>query len=189
MAVMQNTYTPESAMRPMNNSRTDWSAEIGPQQMQNRPVTDAEFGDMAGSGAAPGGGMMAPQWSGMMDMVRPMPGIQAPVLDMRHGQSSDVIESPTDLREAYLGSLKAMLVRNKGNYIVATFLIGTQNTMSWEGILYEVGNDFVTIYQPGRDRYIVCDMYSLKYMEFYDTRRRELCERLMVQSGWGMQPR
>ena len=59
----------------------------------------------------------------------------------------------------------------------------TWSSTSWEGVLYEVGNDFVTIYQPGRDRYIVCDIYSLKYIEFYDTQRRELCDRLIMESG------
>ena len=186
MAAMQNMYTPESMMRPTNGGRTDWSGEITPMpapQMQNRPMSDTGIGGMSGSGAGQG--------SGMMNMTRPAPGMgmsgmqgMSPGLDMNHGQGGDVIESPTDLREAYLGSLKAMLVQNKGNYVVATFLIGTQSTTSWEGVLYEVGNDFVTIYQPGRDRYIVCDIYSLKYMEFYDTRRRELCDAMLQQRPW-----
>jgi len=105
-------------------------------------------------------------------------------LSMQNNLPSEVIESPTTLNEAYLGSLKAMLVRNKGNYLVATFLIGTQNMVSWEGILYEVGNDYITIYQPGRDRYVVIDMYSLKYMEFYDTQRRELCDQVLRERDW-----
>ena len=41
-----------------------------------------------------------------------------------------------------------MLARNEGSYVVATFLVGTQGTVSWEGILYDVGNDFITIYPP-----------------------------------------
>jgi len=105
-------------------------------------------------------------------------------LQMRNNLPAEVVESPTSTQEAYLGSLKAMLQRNKGNYIVATFLVGTQGTVSWEGILYDVGNDYVTIYQEGRDRYIVCDIYSLRYMEFYDVRRRELCDRLIAGQNW-----
>lgn len=104
-------------------------------------------------------------------------------LEMQHDVPSEVITSPTTMDEAYVGSLKAMLARNKGNYIVATFLIGTQGTVSWEGVLFDVGNDYVTIYQEPRDRYIVCDIYSLKYMEFYDTRRRELCNRAAAPGG------
>ena len=105
-------------------------------------------------------------------------------LNMQHGLSDEVVEAPTTVNEAYLGSLKAMLAQNVGNYVVATFLVGTQSTVSWEGVLYEVGNDFVTIYQEGRDRYIVCDIYSLKYMEFYDSRRRDQCNRMMGNTGW-----
>lgn len=108
-------------------------------------------------------------------------------LDMRNTVSDEVIESPISASEAHLGSLKAMLQRNRGNYIVATFLIGTQGTVSFEGILYEVGNDFVTIYQEGRNRYIVVDMYSLKYIEFYDTRGRAMCQAMLQESGnWQM---
>ena len=70
-----------------------------------------------------------------------------------------------------------------GNYVVATFLVGTQNTTSWEGILYDVGNDYMTIYQEGRDRYIVSDIYSLKFIEFYDTRCRDICDEVL-RSGW-----
>jgi len=179
MAAMQSTYTPETMTRPMNGGRTDWSAEIAPvPQVQTRPM--------------PNGGMNGAGQGGMMNMTRSMPGSvqgmgsQSSELNMQHGQGSDIIETPTDLREAYLGSLKAMLVQNKGNYVVATFLIGTQGTVSWEGVLYEVGNDFVTIYQPGRDRYIVSDIYSLKYIEFYDSQRRMLCDRMMMENGWPM---
>ncbi len=105
-------------------------------------------------------------------------------LHMSNQLPAEVVESPLQMNEAYMGSLKAMLLRNKGNYIVATFLVGTQNTVSWEGILYDVGNDYVTIYQEGRDRYIVCDIYSLRYMEFYDTRRRELCDQMLGTQNW-----
>ncbi len=43
---------------------------------------------------------------------------------------------------------------------------------------------FITIYQPGRERYIVTDIYVLKYIEFYDTRRREQCEAMLKQNGF-----
>ena len=64
-------------------------------------------------------------------------------------------------------------------------LLGFPRTLflSWEGILYDVGNDFITINQPGRERYIVTDIYALKYIEFYDTRRREQCEAMLKQNG------
>lgn len=109
---------------------------------------------------------------------------------MQNHLSDDVVNSPTTMEEAYRGSMKRFLSQNKGNYIVATFLIGTQGTAEFEGILYEVGNDYMVIYQQGRDRYIVVDIYSLKYVEFYDTERREICNELLRQQGmWPLQNR
>ena len=129
----------------------------------------------------PGGQMqMSPNWQ----MQQNSNGQMQQNLNMSNRLPSEVIESPTTMNEAYLGSLKAMLHQNKGNYIVATFLVGTQGTVSWEGVLYEVGNDYMTIYQPGRDRYIVSDIYSLKYIEFYDTQRRDMCDRILRERGW-----
>ena len=79
-----------------------------------------------------------------------------------------------------------MLSRYVGSYVVATFLVGTQNTVAWEGILFDVGNDYITIYQEARDRYIVTDYYSLKFVEFYDVQRRQECNRLLAEQGYGM---
>lgn len=202
-----NTYTPGMPGQTMNGqtmsgrplSRMDWSAEITPgPENQTRPASDTGMGGMAGMpgdmggtsrsmtgemmGGAPGGTMepgrqMFPQNGNMA--------VQSEALNMqRTGLPDEVIEAPTTVDEAYRGSLKAMLARYIGSYVVATFLVGTQGTVSWEGTLFDVGNDFVTIYQQPRDRYIVSDIYSLKYIEFYDTRRRELCEALIQQNGW-----
>ena len=101
--------------------------------------------------------------------------------EIENNLPDDMIEAPTTLEEVYRGSIKSLLLRNLGNYVVATFLIGTQGTVSWEGVLYDVGNDYVAIYQSGRDQYIVCDLYSLKYVEFYDTQRRALCDAVLAE--------
>ena len=103
--------------------------------------------------------------------------------DIENNLPPGEIGAPDSLEEVFRGSMKALLLRNIGNYVVATFLIGTQGTVSWEGILYDVGNDYLAIYQTGRDQYIVSDLYSLKYVEFYDTRRREMCDALLAQQN------
>lgn len=103
-------------------------------------------------------------------------------LDLETHQPIEVIESPASMNEAFLGSMKSMLLRNRGSFVTATFLIGTQGTTTWEGILHDVGNDHVVIFQPGRQRYIACDLYALKYIEFYDTRERDACRQLLQQS-------
>jgi hypothetical protein len=103
-------------------------------------------------------GGMAEDMPPMQQRGNMQSGMQGQQLNMQNNLPDDVIESPMTNAEVYAGSTKAMLRRNLGNYVVATFLVGTQNTVSWEGILYDVGNDYVTIYQPGRDRYIVNDI-------------------------------
>lgn len=202
MANLRNTMGAPAAARSgetVQEVRDRWSGEVNPGEMQmpqnwNTPWTpeDTRFGVPSVTGQMSGNpnGMQMGQMNGMqmrsngLQMSEDGQMVQNSGLNMSNRLPSEVIESPTTVNEAYLGSLKAMLHRNKGNYIVATFLVGTQNTVSWEGILYEVGNDYITIYQPGRDRYIVTDMYSLKYMEFYDTQRRELCEQILRENGW-----
>ena len=161
MVHYQDMYTP-------GNPRTkDWSTEITPSGQRRAPVM---------VGTEPG--------RNTTGMTSPAVVTPPELSDMQNDLPMEVIQAPTSVGEAYLGSWKALLSRYEGSYVVATFLVGTQNTVSFEGILYEVGNDYVTIYQPGRDRYIVCDIYSLRYMEFYDTRRRERCDELLRRGGY-----
>ena len=157
-------------------------------------------GSMGPTGSADSSGSMGP--AGSTGSAAPFPSSSVPAalpasrppahnefagstgdLDLQNHQPAEVIEAPTSTGEAFLGSLKAMLLRNRGNFVAATLLIGTQGTMVWEGILHEVGNDYFIIYQTGRQRYILCDIYALKYMEFYDTKQRELCEHLLQENG------
>ena len=67
-----------------------------------------------------------------------------------------------------IGTMKALLAKNIGSYVVATFLLGMQEPVSWEGFLHSVGNDYLVIYQPDKGRYITGDLYSLKFIEFHD---------------------
>ena len=90
-------------------------------------------------------------------------------LQLDTGLTTDQIENPTSADEAYRGSLKAMLAQNVGHYVVATFLVGTQSPVSWEGFLHSVGNDYLVIFQSDQGRYITGDFYSLKFVEFHDT--------------------
>ena len=152
---------------------TDWAQTSGGWPEANDAISVADQ-NAAASLDAPM--PMGPQVVNGQEMSEIWPNIE-------NNLPNDVIEAPTTMEEVYRGSMKALLLRNVGNYVVATFLIGTQTTVSWEGILYDVGNDYIAIYQSGRDQYIVSDLYSLKYVEFYDTRRRELCDSLLTAQG------
>ena len=86
----------------------------------------------------------------------------------QHGLSQQVIGNPMTVEEAYLGSMQAMLAREIGAHIAATFLVGTAQLLRSEGQLTEVGNNYITMYQADRDRYVVGDFNSLRFVEFFE---------------------
>ena len=90
-------------------------------------------------------------------------------LDMRNPLGQEAMQNPMSNAEAYQGSLRSLLSRNLGYYVVAIFQVGTQSTVSVPGILFTVGNDYIILYQPNKDRYVMGDLYALKFVEFHET--------------------
>ena len=90
------------------------------------------------------------------------------MLNLDTGLSQDAIENPATLLEARLGSLRSLLSKLVGHYVIVTYLMGTETPVSWEGFLYNVGNDYIVLFQPDMGRYITGDMYSIKFVEFYE---------------------
>lgn len=85
-------------------------------------------------------------------------------------------DSPTmeaqSIEQAYQDSFQAVLAANLGYYVVIEFLIGTSGLTEKEGLLYAVGNNFVTLYEAETNRYIVCDLFSIKFVTIYNQRTR-----------------
>jgi hypothetical protein len=75
-------------------------------------------------------------------------------------------EAPMSADEAAKNSWRALLARNVGRNVLVRFLMGTQNLITVEGELYEVGTDYIVIYQPLWDSHITADLYSVKFVEF-----------------------
>ncbi len=65
------------------------------------------------------------------------------------------------------GSMQMILSYNIGEYVVIEFLIGTDRMMRKQGILYLVGTSFVTLYDDIGGNFIVCDIFSIKFVYFY----------------------
>ena len=176
MQRLPNTYgaaMPQMTEQTRQRNAGDWSGEISRVPMEPIRQTPAGQGSMSGPMGTAGPVGMAGSRT-----------VPPELEDMGNGLPVEVITAPTSVQEAYMGSWKALLSRYEGSYVVATFLVGTQNTISWEGILFDVGNDYLTIYQESRDRYIVSDYYSLKFIEFYDIQRRRRCAELLREDGW-----
>lgn len=75
--------------------------------------------------------------------------------------NAEFVQSP-----AYQGSWQQALRDNEGQYCLIDFLIGTENIVRKEGILYDVGVSFVVLYEPQSGNYVVCDLYAIKFVTF-----------------------
>lgn len=69
--------------------------------------------------------------------------------------------------EEMRGSMQAILSDNIGQYVVIEFLIGTEQMMRKQGLLYFVGRSFVTLYDEAVNNFIICDIFSIKFVYFY----------------------
>lgn len=76
---------------------------------------------------------------------------------------------------AYQASLRSLLDRNIGYFVVATFLVGPSQPVTWQGILHSVGSDYLVLYQPDYERYISGDLYSLKFVQFHNVKGVPYC--------------
>lgn len=64
-------------------------------------------------------------------------------------------------------SLRELLSRNVGQYAAASFLVGSCRLVRQEGVLEEVGTDYLVLRQ-GSTR-TGCDLYALKFIELTDS--------------------
>ena len=63
--------------------------------------------------------------------------------------------------------IQYILSKNIGEYVVVEFLIGPQEITRKQGVLFYVGTSFITLYDDDRNNFIVCDVFSVKFVYFY----------------------
>ena len=117
-------------------------------------------------------GSISPMQGGMTPMQTSQSNMalipQQPDHIMLQQEGIETIEDPAGRRDVTNSSIRGLLARNLGYYVVASFLMGTQQAIQWEGILASVGNDYLVIYQPDQNRFVSGDIYSLKFVEFHE---------------------
>ena len=69
--------------------------------------------------------------------------------------------------EEMRGSIQYILSKNIGEYVVVEFLVGTQEIVRKQGVLFYVGTSFITLYDDFHNNFIVCDVFSVKFVYFY----------------------
>ena len=96
---------------------------------------------------------------------------QTPLDEIMKNDPSNM-DAPENTNEWYTESFAEVLEKSIGYLVTCEFLIGSNNLVERSGILYAAGMNFVTLQEPENDRYMVCDMYSLKFVTIYNSRTR-----------------
>ncbi len=66
----------------------------------------------------------------------------------------------------FQGSMQQVLQENIGTFVNIEFLIGSNNLVSRAGYLYAVGSQFVVLYNAVYQQWVVCDIFSVKFVSF-----------------------
>lgn len=66
----------------------------------------------------------------------------------------------------FQGSMQQVLQENIGSFVIVEFLIGTGNLISRQGVLYSVSTQYLVLYDEFENRYVVCDIFSVKFVTF-----------------------
>ena len=74
--------------------------------------------------------------------------------------------------EFYAESFSEVLAKSIGYFVTAEFLIGSNNLVERSGILYAVGNNFMTLQEGPYGPFMICDVYSVKFVTVYNSRTR-----------------
>ena len=62
------------------------------------------------------------------------------------------------------GTTPDILNRIRGEFCVCEFIIGSDTMVTKSGIMYNVGLSYFTLYNITNNEYVVCDIYSLKFI-------------------------
>lgn len=140
-SVMQTGMYPSSApqmgMYPSSMPQTGISPTGMPQRSIFQPAMQQETG------------MMQPS------VVPPRTSVMTSGIGVR-----DSVLTGTNFTQGFLQT-------QVGRYIKAEFVIGTNMLVDREGTLIKVGTDYILIQEPETDDYLLCDIYSIKFIRFY----------------------
>lgn len=92
-------------------------------------------------------------------------------------QTQPVIPSRTSIMSSGRGAQDSVLADTNftqgfvqtqiGRHVKVDFLLGTNMLVDREGVLVKVGTDYIIIQETDTDDYLLCDIYSIKFIRFY----------------------
>jgi hypothetical protein len=87
------------------------------------------------------------------------------------GQDFEIKPGPAVLPPKYSQN---WLIEQIGKYIKVEFLIGTSMLIDREGILKEVGVNYIVLKESGTKDDLMCDMYSIKFVRVFDDQNKAI---------------
>ncbi len=94
-------------------------------------------------------------------MQQTQPGIPSRTSIMSSGRGArDSVLIDTNFTQGFLQT-------QIGRHVKVEFLIGTNMLIDREGLLVKAGTDYIIIQETETDDYLLCDMYSIKFIRFY----------------------
>ncbi len=107
-----------------------------------------------------------------MNNTQELPNIQEIIEQNRTRSEFTTPVQQTFNSEEMVGSMQKILSDNIGEYVVIEFLIGTERMSRKQGILFFVGTSYVTLYDDDNENFIICDIFSIKFVYFYYPNQR-----------------
>ncbi len=141
----------------------------------DRPVNQQRNRNMNGMNSMNGMNNMNGQNNmngNMNSMNADLPDIQELIERNRTRSEFSTPVQQTFNSEEMIGSMQKILADNIGEYVVIEFLIGTERMQRKQGILFFVGTSYVTLYDDDNQNFIICDIFSIKFVYFYYPNQR-----------------
>ncbi len=90
---------------------------------------------------------------------------------------TNVATSPSDPpSQVSVENFQEMLSNLIGSYVITELLIGVDRLVLRQGYLTAVGPSYYILYDPEPKSSTVCDIYSLKFVTYFDSRERPTTE-------------
>lgn len=158
--MMQNQYQPGLPMARV--PQTQISDTASAMQADIYPSAVSQPGMFQPSMAQPG--MMQPSVTAP-SIFQPMQQAQQ-VIPPR----TTIMGSSRGVRDSVLSDTnftQGFLQTQIGRHVKVEFLLGTNMLVDREGDLVKVGTDYIIIQETDTDDYLLCDIYSIKFIKFY----------------------
>ena len=137
-AFYQTSLSPAGATQPMQQGTQTSIFQQPSQQMQQEMVPQMQMSPMMPQNA-----------------IQPRTSIMTSGRGVRDSALTDI-----DFTQGFLRT-------QIGRHVKVEFLIGTNMFVDREGDLVRVGTDYIIIQETETDDYLLCDIYSIKFIRFY----------------------